>query len=837
MIKRLFILVPLFLLAAFLKAQEQTVVVHADHQPLSKVLVTLRNEYGIGVSFNDGLLANFTVTLHQSFSSPEKAIRALLQPFPLQYTRQGNIFVIWMVKNTSPKKNKNFFLNGYVVDAKTGEPLAFSHILSGENNTVSDVKGFFSERVKHDSLYHLVISHLGYYVLDTLLAPGSVHNIRLIPSALPLQEVKITGKTVDYTSQIGQQPGIIRLNSKIATHLPGYGDNSVFNLLRLQPGILASGEQTNSLIIWGSYAGQSKVMFDGFTVYSLRNFNDNISAFNPLMAKDIEVMKGGYDARYGERVGGIVNISGITGNTRKPSFVFTVNNMTLNALLEVPVTRRSSLVLAFRHTYFNLYNPTDYTVRRQDSASRPVNISIHVVPDYVFRDMNLKYSGKAGKNDRYYFSLYGSNDIFRYNINQPVQFRKILKNTNEENTQTGGSFFYGKNWKKGFSTNFTASYSFLKKDYDNHYRIEKTWNGETDTLDETRSENNLGEWALKIENRVPAAPHHTFEFGGGVTGNTSRLRVDTFQVVQSDMEAASTRLYAYFQDVISAGKNFTLKAGGRLTYAARLGKVYPEPRISAIFKPSTAWTVTMAWGLYSQFISLTSAVDNQGNYHYLWAVSDNKDIPVLKAVHNVTGISYVNNSFLVSLEAYYKTVTGLSRYFRFRDVVAPGIYHGKGRSYGLDLMLKKNYKGSSLWIAYTLSRTEELFDYYPKRLQKYRRAPQDQRHELKAGVMVNLSPVYFSASYVYGSGFPIQYNNHQKIEKDYPYSRLDVAASWRFLSRRLKGEIGFSILNLLNTRNIKFSNFEKVPLNQTSAINIYADAIPFTPTLYLKFSL
>ncbi len=826
----------LWLFTLSLHAQEKVIVVHADNRPLNEVLVQLRNRYGIGLSFSNSLLSKYRVTLHRSFPTPEAAVSAILKPFPLAFSKQYDTFIIWEKGHAAPAKSGKYYLTGYITDSKTGEPLAFSHVLSREKNTVSDVKGYFSEVVSRDSLYHLVISHLGYFILDTTLRPGTTHAIRLMPSSLPLQEVRITGHTIDFTSQIGQRPGIIRLNSKVATHLPGYGDNSVFNLLRLQPGILASGEQTNSLIIWGSYAGQSKVMFDGFTVYHLRNFNDNISAFNPLMAKDIEVMKGGYDARYGERVGGIVNISGITGNTKKPAFVFTVNNMTLNTLLEVPLTRRSSLVLAFRHTYFNLYNPTDYTLRRQDTAGRPVNISIHVVPDYVFRDINLKYAGKAGKNDRYYVSLYGSNDIFRYNINQPVQFRKILKETREENTQTGGSFFYGKNWKKGFSTNLTASYSFLNKDYDNHYRIQKLWNGETDTLDATHSENRLSEMALKLENRLPVTPHHAFEFGGGVVANTSGLKVDTFLVAQSDMEAASTRLYAYFQDVVSAGKRLTLKAGGRLTYAAELGKVYPEPRLSAVFKASRAWTFTLAWGLYRQFISLTSAVDRQGNYHYLWAVADNADIPVLKATHYVAGISYADRGLLISLEAYYKTVTGLSRFFRYREIVAPGIYHGKGKSYGMDFMMKKAWKGNTFWIAYSLSRTEELFDYYPKRLQKYRRAPQDQRHELKAGAMVDLHPVYLSASYVYGSGFPITYNQNRKIEKDYPYSRLDVAASWRFLSRRLKGEIGVSVLNLLNTQNIKFSNFEKIPLNQTSSINIYAEAIPLTPTLYLKFS-
>ena len=76
----------------------------------------------------------------------------------------------------------------------------------------------------------------------------------------------------------------------------------MFNLLRLQPGILAAGEQSNDLIIRGSYEGQSQVLFDGFTLFGMKNFNDNISAVNPFMAKDIRLMKGGFPAELGGRV-------------------------------------------------------------------------------------------------------------------------------------------------------------------------------------------------------------------------------------------------------------------------------------------------------------------------------------------------------------------------------------------------------------------------------------------------------------------------------------------------------------------------------------------------------
>ena len=99
-------------------------------------------------------------------------------------------------------------------------------------------------------------------------------------------------------------------------------------LLRLQPGILASGEQSSDLIIWGSYEGQSQIVFDGFTLYGMKNFNDNISAVNPFMAKDIKVLKGGFGAEYGEKAGGIVDITGLDGNRLSPSVQLNINNMT-----------------------------------------------------------------------------------------------------------------------------------------------------------------------------------------------------------------------------------------------------------------------------------------------------------------------------------------------------------------------------------------------------------------------------------------------------------------------------------------------------------------------------
>ncbi len=157
------------------------------------------------------------------------------------------------------------------------------------------------------------------------------------------------------------------------------------------------------------------------------------------------------------------------------------------------------------------------------------------------------------------------------------------------------------------------------------------------------------------------------------------------------------------------------------------------------------------------------------------------------------------------------------------------------RSYGFDVMLQKQYRGHQAWIAYTLSKVEDHFDY--QRKSDFRRAPQDQRHELKMAALFNLDPFYISANYVFGSGFPAGIFTLAGYEDDYNYSRLDVSFIYKFLDRKMKGEMGLSLLNVLNTHNLKYENFELIPAFQTNSVNIYTEAIPFTPTLYLKLSL
>lgn len=152
---------------------------------------------------------------------------------------------------------------------------------------VSDLKGCFTYQTTTDSVFHIRISHLGYFPLDTVVVAGLFHHFNLIPSVIGLREIVIKDRSFDKSTHIGSKAGVIKVNHQIANYLPGSGDNSVFTILRLMPGILASSEQSNGLIIWGSYEGHSQILFDGFTIWGLKSFNDEINAVNPLIAKEM----------------------------------------------------------------------------------------------------------------------------------------------------------------------------------------------------------------------------------------------------------------------------------------------------------------------------------------------------------------------------------------------------------------------------------------------------------------------------------------------------------------------------------------------------------------------
>ena len=825
MSKKLLLIFILLCLAGIARSQE--IVIRCNDEPLNRVLIDLRSRYSLMLSFDDAQLSAYKLTADKSFPSADLAFDFIFTGLPLKYEIVNGVYIIYTVHKK--ERHRQYILSGRIIDNSSEETLPFSGLLINNSVTTSDVKGNFSFVSSTDSIFKVRVSYVGYYILDTVVNSGTSFRFRLKPSVLAMKEVVIEGEVVARTIQAGSSPGLIRINHKIACFLPGNGDNSVFNLLRLQPGILASGEQSADLIIWGSYEGQSQVIFDGFTIYGMKNFNDNISAVNPYMAKDLKVLKGSFGAEYGERVGGIVDITGTDGNRMKPVAQLSVNNMTLSGLASVPLTKKSALLVAYRQTYYDLYNPVSFSTSGYGRGKLSSPVDYYLTPDYRFRDINFKYSGSGNKSN-YYISLYGGKDKFAYDFDQESMQKTITLNHKEDNLQLGGTLFYGLQWRSRNTTNFILSSSSLQSKRFHYENIIRTsgQQGNTTIYDDYGS--SVNEINARAENRLDISGSHQVDAGAGLLYYFTHLK-ETDQLGSSTLSDNSLTVpYLYVQDNISLFKRVTLRPGLRADFHSLSDRVYVQPRLSVLYRINDFLRVNVASGMYNQFVAKNMIVETTGNYRLQWSLCDNGEVSVLNSQSVSAGMTYDRNGLVLSAEGYLKSTGGITRYIETET--SASVFRGDSRTAGMDLFIKKEFKNQTFWVSYTLSKTVEYFPYFP--VQEYMPAMQDQRHEVKLAALTKIRAFHFSVNYVYGSGFPDPAKLPETVAYTQPYSRLDAAIVYQASAGKLHLDAGISVLNVLNTENIRYSNYTRIPADETTTINLYADAVPLTPTLFLN---
>ncbi|WP_423126762.1 TonB-dependent receptor domain-containing protein [Gaoshiqia sp. Z1-71] len=850
-------------------AQTRSVSIDADNQPLNLVLLQLRDTYHLQLSYNDAELSKYKVTVSKTFQDGESALKYLIKDFPLKLKISGEVLII--IQDRKPakedKKKETTSISGQVVEHETFEPLSFSNIIVNKQQLVTDVTGAFNFTASADSSFHIRISHLGYYVFDTILHTSINRKFTLIPSTEQLPEVTVQNNLIEKATLIGNSSGNMKLNHTISRFLPGQGDNAVFNLLRLMPGIQAVDEQTPDILIWGSYEGQSLVTFDHFTLFGLKNYHNNISIINPFVVKNIDIYKGGYEARYGNRIGGLVNITGKNGNLQKTGLSFNINPTTINGMAELPLFGKSSLLLAYRQTYYNLYDLDDFNIFaptrpvRKNEAGRddPKDLSqrISIYPDqYVFRDFNMKYTFHFNQSNQFSWSFYRGGDDFTVTtnsrLNQPSPPDESLPENpfefylsdHETNKQLGFSAFYSMTWPNGDISKLIYSESYFSKKITDYTRSKDLNTGELYHEDMVGIKNEAVEHSIRTDHIVNFTNGHQLEFGGGINTNEALIKnhnnyLDSL-LVNSLTNYDNTYGFVFFQDNLNLGHRFSLKSGLRINLACKTKRALAEPRVDASYRLSNDIKVNAAWGRYYQFMYKIGYVDRDKNYTYLWTTGD-KNAQTLNATHWITGINYLRNHLTIDLEGYYKTAKNLNRQVLEQRIVDGKMtdgyyaYYGDARIYGIDAYIKKDFGENSCWASYTISKSMERLAPDNSHLPAYRPAPQDQRHEFKVAAIIKVRKLYLSANYIYGSGMEIIKETFRNDPGQTSYKRVDGALTYHFNRAGMSGEIGLSILNIFDRKNLVQNNYKNINIDaEIGSVKIYTDAVPFTPVLFLK---
>jgi len=801
----------------------QIIRINVEEKPLYEVLVELNQNYGIQFSMDHRIGTGCLITESTGFQNAEAAIQELIGRCNLRYEIIEGVFII----NKKPKENYKkprpvtHTYSGQLIDAFNTEPLPYSNLVLNETNLIADANGNFSFITGNEN-ERLKVSYVGYYQLDTIITKGNNQQIKLTPSIIGLNEVIVTSDANVMNAVTGEKSGLIKINQQVASFLPGNRNNTLFNMLRLHPGILAASEQTGDYSFWGSYRGHNLVLFDGITLFSASSLNNEIGVVNPLMVKDIEVLKGGYDVDQGDRVGGIVKMTGLFGSDKDYIAKLNVNSQTVNGYLNVPVAHRIAVQAAVRQSYYQLLDWRQILTKVSDDKGNAY------YPENAFRDANFKVSSRTKSGDDIMISLIGANEssavkAFNNNGNEEIPWERSI-----EKQQWGGSINYSRNWNRAGRTLLKTAYTSLKSNsFDRKANIENQGQGQNNKRSYFRY-NSIRELSFKVDHQLPTVGSHSLKAGVSATGNAGSFIEDIVKILNADQIKLAPRYSLYIKDLITIGEHIDIQPGVKFDYIPVLKQQYLQPRMDANISLNQKWRINLAWGLYNQYISEVAVYDDLQNVHYFWDVVDTPDSRVLQGMHSVLGLAYKFNGLEFSSEGFYKTTDNLSRLNIDPKTRNLRIRYGNARSYGIDFYIKKELNQHDLWISYTISRTEESFPEYGQK--EYLRAIHDQTHEVKAAGIFNLKPWYFSVNYIFGSGLVNSLRTPE--DKIIPYNRLDAALLYRFNTKSFNLESGLSIVNVLNTRNLGYSGFS----NLLDGRKLYARSIPFTPSIFLTIS-
>jgi ferric enterobactin receptor len=843
-----------------------------DYNTLDEVFQTLQKEYNLTIDYTPESVKNTRFSYSFSDTELNRAMEIALRNTSLAYLIDDNGIIhifdkrkreaeISAVANSHFKgkaEKRGFTLSGVVKDKKSGETLPFVNIVVVGTGTgaASNVDGYYTIPQIPSDTSSLSVSYIGYKSRKIFLSPKT-------PSANFMIELEPTDVTLDEVTVKAEHEEILRANQQISMFkmtpakiniLPNIGEKDMFRAFQLMPGISASNEASSGLYVRGGTPDQTLVLYDGFTVYHVEHLFGFFSAFNSNAIKDIQLYKGGFDAKFGGRLSSVAEITSRDGNAKQLNVGADASLLSVNGFVEAPIGKNITVWAAGRRSYPGyLYNlifkkfsgqntTTAANAPEQGGLGRRGNFAnlATTVASY-FYDLNSKITFRPTDKDILSLSLYNGTDNMDNSrkLSLPAALRNRGINVNFDINDatnwgnTGASLKWSRRWSDRFYSNALVSYSnyFSKRDRSSGGTSTNAAGVRRDFRTGTLEKNDLNDVSAKIDAEYKLNNHNLIEFGTNLLKNDiayTYSQNDTISVI--DRRVKATQFTGYIQDKIQLfGDILTFIPGIRATNYSLTNKMYYEPRASLTLQPTPQIKLKAAVGQYYQFIKRVVREDIFQGSRDFWTLADDGRLPVGGAVHYIGGASWENTGWLVDVEAYQKNLTGLSEY-TLRITPNPrsvsfseNFFTGTGIAKGLDVLVQRKYGKWNGWVAYTLGQVKYNFpafggDFY---------ANQDVRHEFKLINSYRWRNWDLAATWIYATGRPYtapeggyQIKLLDGTTRDYvsvsskngyrlpAYHRADISATYNWKnSVGAPSSIGFSVFNAYNRTNVWYKEF------------------------------
>jgi hypothetical protein len=747
--------------------------------------------------------------------------------------------LIGLIISTNLMAQKNANIRGTVIDKGNGEPVLFTNVvLKGTNyGAQTDENGFYSIPSIPPGNYTLFCTYVGY---DTFQLQLNVKAIDLITQNISLNKVNINLSGVTITAKSEEKRtettiSVTKITAKDINKIPGIGgEPDLAQFLQVIPGVIFTGDQGGELYMRGGTPIQTKILLDGMTIYNPFHSIGLFSVFETDAIKNVSVLNGAFNAENGGRLSAVVDVQTRDGNRKHLAGKLSVNPFQSKLLLEGPFKKisnenNSSISYLFTAKSSYLDRTSKLLYNYVDSLGLPFN----------YTDLYGKISINGDNGSKLTFFGYQFNDNANYFSSR-----------------------YG--WKSfGAGTNFVVvpgqSNALINGSFSlSDYRMSLQ---EADTKPRTSGINGFD----LITDITYFLQDAQLKYGINIGGYRTTLEFVNSIGNRIDQNQNTTEISAFFVFKKNT-KRIVLEPSFRLHYYASLPAFSPEPRIAIKYNASDDLRIKFASGIYSQnFISTKADLDIVNLFTGFLTAPDGQlqrtdgslsNNNLQRAYHIVMGFEKdVAKNIEINIEPYYKYFQQLINLNRNKIAPRdPDFQIETGQAYGIDFLLKYDYKNFYLWTGYSLSYVyrdngdQVYFPHYDRRHNanivssyswgKLKKWQADIRWNLGSGFPFTLTQGFYdyqtfsqglySNPYTTNGQLGIVYNDQLNTGRLPYYHRLDLSVKRTFyISERTKIESYVSIVNVYNRRNIFY--FDRVRYSRV-------DQLPIIPAAGLSFS-
>ncbi|MBK7109865.1 MAG: TonB-dependent receptor [Chitinophagales bacterium] len=581
-------------------------------------------------------------------------------------------------------------VRGFVYDLKTGEPVIFTNvIISGTSQgAATDVNGFFSISKVPVGTYNLLVTNIEYDSLfqEVIVEDGKITTVKLelVTAERTLNVVTVTAQTQERMTEV--KISTIPITVKQIERLPSIGgEPDLAQYLQVLPGVIFTGDQGGQLYIRGGSPIQNKVLLDGMVIYNPFHSIGLFSVFETDIIRSVDVYTGGFGAEYGDRISAVIDITSRDGNKKEFAGQVSASPFLARLLLEGPLTNpensETSLtyLVSVKHSYLDKTSTGLYPYVNEGEG----------IP-YQFTD----YYGKLSLNNTSGNKI----NVFGFNFRDSVNYTDI--------TQFKWNSF-------GAGTNFVvvpANSNALIEGVFAYSQYDVT---QTEADNKPRNSFISGfNGGIDFTYFIPEGDvKYGFEAIGFQTDYTFFNRIG--QQYQQQQFTTELGLYVKVRKVYD--HKFIIEPSLRIQYYASLGEISPEPRLGMKYNLTDRLRLKFAGGLYSQ--NLISTKSDQDVVNLFTGFLSGPESTLMnpdgtapansklqKATHAIFGIEYdVTNYIEFNVEPYIKYFNQLIEINRNKlTVTDPDFATENGKAYGIDFLVKYDYKRLYVWVGYSL---------------------------------------------------------------------------------------------------------------------------------------